>query len=49
MSVHSKLVWNLTWNHRQARLDLLPVVDALVAPPRHLSLSQVLYGPFQSS
>jgi hypothetical protein len=33
----------------RVELDLLRVVDVLAPPPRHLSLSQVLGGPIQSS
>jgi hypothetical protein len=39
--------WNPRWSRNRLGLDLLPVVDALAAPPQHLGLSQVLDGPLQ--
>jgi hypothetical protein len=41
--------WNPRWIHSRVRLDLLPVVDALAAPPQPLGLSHVLAGPLQGS
>jgi hypothetical protein len=40
--------WNPRWNRNRARLDLLPVVDTLATPSRHLNPSQVLDGSLQS-
>jgi hypothetical protein len=41
--------WNPRWSHSRVRLDLLPVVGALAAPPQHLGFSQVIAGPRQGS
>jgi hypothetical protein len=41
--------WNPRWSRSRVRLDLLPVVAALAAPPQHLGLSQVLAGPLQGT
>jgi hypothetical protein len=37
------------WNRSRVGLDVLPVVDALAAPPQPLGLSQVLVGALQGS
>jgi hypothetical protein len=51
LGVHFSTDWS--WNPRLIRnrvgLDLLPVVDALAAPPQPLGLFHVLAGPLQGS
>jgi hypothetical protein len=39
--------WNPRWSRSRVRLDLLPVVAALAAPPQHRGLPQVLDSPLQ--
>jgi hypothetical protein len=41
--------WNPRWSRSRVRLDLLPIVGDLAAPPEHLGLSKVLAGPRQGS
>jgi hypothetical protein len=49
LGVHFSADWscNPRWSRTRLGLDLLPVVDALAAPPQHLGLFQVLAGPLK--